>query len=95
MTATYDGPRIEPWMQDAACADKPVQWWFPRSVNGAEPKARAAIALCGTCPVRVACLQFALDGDDRHGIFGGLLPYERYQITHNKTLRKDSRWLRP
>ena len=94
MSAQSDGPTVQPWMDGAACAGKPVEWWFPNSVENWQGQMRAALALCSTCPVQAECLQFALDSDDRHGIFGGLLPHERYAITHKKPLRKDSRWLR-
>jgi WhiB family redox-sensing transcriptional regulator len=95
MSANYDGPRLQPWMDGAACAGKPLEWWFPVTHNGNDGTARAAKALCSTCPVQTECLQFALDSDDRYGIFGGLLPHERYALTHKQPLRKDSRWLRP
>jgi WhiB family redox-sensing transcriptional regulator len=95
MSADYDGPRLQSWMDGAACAGKPLEWWYPATPHAPNGQARAAKALCNTCPVQTECLQFALDSDDRHGIFGGLLPHERYALTHKKPLRKDSRWLRP
>jgi hypothetical protein len=35
------------------------------------------VEVCGRCPVSGECLSFALDRDDRHGIWGGVLPEER------------------
>ena len=41
--------------------------------------------VCEGCPVREACLQMALDAErgvglyERHGVFGGLTPIERFR----------------
>jgi WhiB family redox-sensing transcriptional regulator len=94
MTSTYDGPAVAHWMDDAACTGKPLSWFFPNSAEQWEKQARAALALCRTCLVQAECLQFALDADDKHGIFGGLLPHERHAMKRNQPLRKDSTWLR-
>lgn len=42
--------------------------------------------LCFECPVRLACLQKALDEKERFGMWGGLTPIERRRIE-----RKDRR----
>jgi hypothetical protein len=39
--------------------------------------AAAAKAICGTCPVRVPCLAFALATREPHGVWGGLTAEER------------------
>lgn len=36
-----------------------------------------AKSICGTCPIRFECLQFALETEDGHGIMGGMTPAER------------------
>ena len=49
---------------------------------------RYAKRVCEGCPVRVraACLQMALDAErgtgvyERHGVFGGLTPIERFRV---------------
>ena len=49
---------------------------------------RYAKRVCEGCPVRVreACLQMALDAErgtglyERHGVFGGLTPIERFRM---------------
>jgi len=93
MTSASDDPFAAPWMDDAACVGYPMSWWFPEGVNDMThvPK---AIKICQVCVVREQCLAFALEHDDRHGIFGGTTPEQRYEITYNKPLRKDNRWLR-
>ena len=39
-----------------------------------------AKALCRVCPVANLCLDFALDNNEEHGIWGGLTPQERAMI---------------
>ena len=47
---------------------------------------RYAKRVCGGCPVREACLRMALDAErgtgvyERHGVFGGLTPIERFRM---------------
>jgi len=85
---------VTPWMDEAYCADFPIEWWYPSENGGSTPENRDAISICKQCPVQTECLEFALATDDRYGIFGGTTPQQRYEITHNKPLRKDNRWLR-
>lgn len=39
-----------------------------------------AKAICSVCPVRVPCLEFAINGDER-GIWGGTTEFERRNMT--------------
>ena len=39
-----------------------------------------AFRLCRACPVRVPCLQWAIDNDDQHGIQGGVTSAERKEL---------------
>lgn len=46
---------------------------------------RDALALCDLCPVKTDCLNTAMAaengyGNQRHGIWGGLLPHERAEL---------------
>ena len=42
-------------------------------------------AVCGRCPVREACLAYALDARELWGIWGGLDPEERLALVHRLT----------
>jgi len=42
--------------------------------------ARPAKRVCALCPVRQACLDFALQAGERHGIWGGHSPDERARL---------------
>ena len=65
------------WHHQAACRDHPELTWFPE--RGAS--LRAAKAVCAACPVRGACLAWALEHDDAlAGVWGGLSVGERVQL---------------
>lgn len=62
-------------MSDGNCARLDDDTMFPN-----ESDARgvaAALAVCDGCPVRLQCLAFALEHDEQHGIWGGVVPSER------------------
>jgi len=40
----------------------------------------AAKTLCGECPVKNACLQYALETKQEHGIWGGTTEEERRRL---------------
>lgn len=69
--------RAAPACQGAATA----RYFYPPAgaETGRERRRRedAALALCGRCPVRVACLEYALSVRDPYGIWGGLTEVER------------------
>jgi WhiB family redox-sensing transcriptional regulator len=69
------------WMDDGLCAQTDPALFFPES--GESP--RLARSICAECPVRDLCLAWALDHDERFGIFGGTTPAER------KKIRKEQR----
>jgi WhiB family transcriptional regulator, redox-sensing transcriptional regulator len=79
-------PSID-WFADAACRDADVDVFFPASEAGAEP----AKAICATCPVREACLEYALETRPADGVFGGLTATERHRLIRRrqKAARKE------
>nr|WP_310278237.1 WhiB family transcriptional regulator [Haloactinomyces albus] len=69
------------WRHRAACRDEDPELFFPVSDMG--PGARQveqAKAVCARCPVRSACLNYAVDNGLHHGIFGGTTERERQQL---------------
>jgi hypothetical protein len=61
----------------------------PETFHSTAPAARTeAKKSCYGCHARIECLKQALAGDERHGVWGGLDPNERWQVTH-----KDGTWL--
>ena len=63
------------WRHAAACAGQDPDLWFPGS--GQVTVAAAALAVCQECPVRAACLEFALTQNMKDGIWGGTVPRTR------------------
>jgi len=72
--------RNQAWMDDATCAKAgdPNSWFPPPGQVSAE--SQAAVEVCRTCPVRLPCLEFAIDNNERHGIWGGLTKTERAKL---------------
>jgi len=66
----------QPWMRDGFCTQTGVglaDEFFP-PVGGSN---RIAKAVCEHCPVRDACLAYALDHHPIEGVWGGTSEYER------------------
>lgn len=62
------------WVDDAACVDHPEPWiFFPeaRTSTTVNDAARAK-AVCNRCPVRAECLDYAIEHNEMHGIWGGM-----------------------
>lgn len=65
------------WMDHGLCGQYPEVDFFPSvGGNAMDP----ALAICGSCPVRVECLAYALDDPDVHGVWGGTGMRERARI---------------
>lgn len=81
---------IPTWVDQAACGGKvnPAQDpddFYPISIVGRRRDARpdpneAAKTVCKGCDVREKCLTWALEMDERHGVWGGLSPEERQEL---------------
>lgn len=69
-----------PELPGARCArrDHDPELWFP--ANGDRAAAKRAKAICWSCPVRAACLEWALGANERTGIWGGTTPNERREL---------------
>ncbi|MFJ5879887.1 WhiB family transcriptional regulator [Kitasatospora cineracea] len=52
-------------------------------------KIATALSLCGQCPVRLACLDAALEGNETYGIRGGLTEEQRAPLHENLAKRLD------
>src|SRR5262245_30696129 len=63
-------------LMNAACAGEDPDLFFPDGPRANENTAHAK-AVCARCPVRDACLKWAIDNRQTHGIWGGLDETER------------------
>ncbi|MGI8810564.1 MAG: WhiB family transcriptional regulator [Acidimicrobiales bacterium] len=74
---TYDPHH---WRLEAACRDLDTATFFPETDDGVA----AAKAICATCPVREACLEFALVTRQDDGVWGGIDENERRRIRRRR-----------
>ena len=72
---TITSPDLD-WQQEALCAQTGADFFFPEPGSSV----REAKRICGMCPIRSACLEYALDNDERFGVWGGLSEKERLEI---------------
>lgn len=75
------------WAERALCAQADPDAWFPE--KGQRDLAATATRICGRCPVRTQCLDYALSGADTWkgittGIWGGTTPQERVQLRRQR-----------
>lgn len=77
-----DDPR---WRDDAACRNADPDTFYPKRYD--EELVAAARAVCGDCPVAVACLDYALAAHEKHGMWGGLSPSERSRVRRKRAER--------
>lgn len=68
-----------PELPGALCAEIAGDFWFPEPLEGW----REAVAMCGACPARVACLAWAIEHQPL-GIWGGTTPGERRRILRQR-----------
>lgn len=75
------------WREYAACANEDTNLFFspgdgdmPGSDDYNPQVVWVAKSICGTCDVRHACLEYALENEPTHGVYGGLTPKERRKI---------------
>jgi WhiB family redox-sensing transcriptional regulator len=64
------------WQQEALCAQTGADFFFPEPGSSV----REAKRICGMCPIRDACLEYAMDNDERFGVWGGLSEKERLEL---------------
>jgi WhiB family transcriptional regulator, redox-sensing transcriptional regulator len=61
------------WRARGVCREVDPEVFFPAPSEPAD----AAVALCQTCDVQGACLAWALEVGDCHGVWGATTPRER------------------
>jgi WhiB family redox-sensing transcriptional regulator len=81
----------ETWRVEAACSGVSSDLFFP---VGEDPESSAAAKdICAVCPVREACLQYAISTNQTEGVWGGLDANERRRMRRrlrDKARRKAS-----
>jgi WhiB family redox-sensing transcriptional regulator len=78
------GDQDEDWRDQAICAQIDPDLFFPEKGGSS----REAKKICLSCTVREECLAFALENEERFGVFGGLSERERRRMV--KTSEQES-----
>lgn len=73
--------RDRDWQDQAICSQTDPESFFPEKGGTTAP----AKKICLDCPVRTECLQYALDHDERFGIWGGFSERERRRMKRGET----------
>ena len=80
MTATHGQ-----WRSQAACASHDPELFFPVGSTGpALRQLEQARQVCRSCPVRLPCLEWAIDESANEGIWGGLSEIERQSLRRRR-----------
>ena len=69
-------PEEPTWQERALCAQTDPEAFFPEKGGST----REAKRICTTCEVRAEFLEYALEHDERFGIWGGLSERERRRL---------------
>lgn len=90
-----DAPTLEPlvsepradlsWQQDGLCNQTDPEAFYPEKGGST----REAKSVCVGCMVRAECLSYALDTDQRFGVWGGMSERERRKLNTSRTLPCD------
>lgn len=78
------------WQVRALCRTTDPEAFFPEKGGST----REAKRVCRSCEVRTECLEYALDRDERFGIWGGLSERERRRVKSNAGIGPGSGALR-
>jgi Transcription factor WhiB len=74
----------QPWMRDGLCAQTDPESFFPEKGGST----RAAKRICMGCPVAEECLRFAIENDERFGIWGGYCERERRRMKRGESVTR-------
>lgn len=74
----HDSEDTDPlaWQADALCSQTDPEAFFPEKGGST----RDAKRICNQCEVKSECLEYALQNDERFGIWGGLSERERRKL---------------
>jgi WhiB family redox-sensing transcriptional regulator len=75
-----EGLSIPAWYDDALCAQVDHDSFYPE-LGGSTVDAKK---VCAGCDVREKCLEYALENNERHGVWGGLSEQQRRKLAQVK-----------
>jgi WhiB family redox-sensing transcriptional regulator len=75
------------WADRASCGEVGGDEWFPEKGGSS----RQAKKVCRGCEVRAECLQYALEHDERWGIWGGTSERQRRTMRRSPNRQQRSK----
>ncbi len=76
------------WQEEAACRQYDNNLFFGAEEGESELERQTreshAKSICHTCPVRNPCLEFAMDTNQKYGIWGGYTDKERGSLKRRR-----------
>lgn len=82
----HDTDRGDDWRDQGECRQYDPDEFFAKSTQAIHEAKR----ICASCPVRRECTQFALDSDERYGVWGGLSQRELNALRNRRRQKKRS-----
>jgi WhiB family redox-sensing transcriptional regulator len=80
------------WRDRAACRAEDPELFFPMGLSNAtrhnQQQNDLAKAVCRRCPVASACLAWALESGEGHGVWGGMTADERRELLSTRSRRR-------
>jgi WhiB family transcriptional regulator, redox-sensing transcriptional regulator len=78
------------WMKLGVCTDPTIDpdWFFPDTEHNNDQEVKLALNMCRQCPVRINCLQYAIDSWPVYGIWGGLRTKQIKEIVNRMEISK-------
>jgi WhiB family transcriptional regulator, redox-sensing transcriptional regulator len=87
-TSVMSYPRRDGWEARGACKHSDPELFFPVTARGPALRQLAkAKQVCERCPVRVQCLEYALQSGQSFGVWGGASEEER-RLMRRRRLRR-------
>lgn len=77
----------EEWRKSAKCNGTSPELFFPAS----EAEQEAVKLFCAGCPVQVACLEYALETRQDHGVWGGTTEADRRRLIKQSGNKRKNR----
>lgn len=68
------------WYGEALCAQVDPERFYPEKGGST----RDAKKVCASCPVRELCLEYALDNEERFGVWGGVTERVRRELVRQR-----------
>lgn len=87
--AGFEEEAVDSWRAAAACRDVGTDPFYSEGESFSPSDQRAdpqAAKWCSRCRVPEECLEFALENNERHGVWGGLMPHQRAAFRRRTSL---------